>query len=110
MTVRNLTQAPDPDLAWALEDFERQFTYPLGAGHHFRISHGADYPRFFRAIAPDASALRCRQCHPPNAKTPPSNAAKTIGRTRPCRAGKAELRGDISEPIERLCCDSRNIT
>lgn len=56
MTIRIVTQAPEADLAEALEKFERQFTYPLGSGRSFRISHGQDYPRFFRAIAPDSSA------------------------------------------------------
>ena len=37
-------------LASALERFERQFTYPLGPGRSFRISHGDDYVRFFRAM------------------------------------------------------------
>jgi len=56
MTIRILTQAPESDLATALEEFERQFTYPLGSGQSFRISHGPDYPRFFRTIAGDSSA------------------------------------------------------
>jgi hypothetical protein len=56
MTVQILTQAPEPGLAGALERFERGFTYPLGSGLSFSISHGQDYPRFFRAIARDASA------------------------------------------------------
>ena len=34
----------------ALARFEEQFTYPLGPGRTLRISHGDDYPRFFRAI------------------------------------------------------------
>lgn len=37
-------------LATALEEFEQEFTYPLGDGCRFRISHGADYLRFFRAM------------------------------------------------------------
>jgi GNAT superfamily N-acetyltransferase len=45
-----LTAAPGPELAAALARFEEQFTYPLGPGRSFRISHGDDYPRFFRAI------------------------------------------------------------
>jgi hypothetical protein len=65
MTVRAIHLAPPPDLARALERFEEQFTYPLGAGRSFRISHGADYPRFFRSIGEgtcfvdeDAGAVR----------------------------------------------------
>jgi hypothetical protein len=36
-------------LAQALADFEVPFTYPLGPGRFFRISHGEDYTLFFRA-------------------------------------------------------------
>jgi len=41
---------PPPELAAKLAVFEAQFVYPLGAERSFRISHGADYARFFRAI------------------------------------------------------------
>ena len=41
---------PPPSLAQALAEFEREFTYPLGPGRWFRIAHGDDYPRFFRAM------------------------------------------------------------
>jgi hypothetical protein len=37
-------------LADALARFEAAFTYPLGPGWTFRISHGNDYPRFYRAM------------------------------------------------------------
>lgn len=50
MTLHRLEKAPPPALAQALAEFEADFTYPLGAGRTFRISHGDDYPRFFRAI------------------------------------------------------------
>lgn len=50
MILHCLREAPSPELATALEQFEEQFTYPLGAGRSFRISHGEDYPRFFRAM------------------------------------------------------------
>jgi len=50
MNVHHLTTAPPPELAAALTRFEEQFRYPLGLGRFFRISHGEDYPRFFRAI------------------------------------------------------------
>jgi hypothetical protein len=50
MIVHVLQQQPPRELATALERFEQQFTYPLGPGRRFRILHGADYPRFFRAI------------------------------------------------------------
>lgn len=47
--VHTLRSAPPPELTHALAAFEAQFTYPLGPGRTFRISHGDDYPRFFRA-------------------------------------------------------------
>ncbi|HEY1191591.1 MAG TPA: hypothetical protein VGE74_28420 [Gemmata sp.] len=50
MNIHRLTNDPAPELAAALAQFEEQFTYPLGEGRAFRISHGDDYPRFFRAI------------------------------------------------------------
>lgn len=52
MTLHSLRESPGPALARALADFERGFTYPLGPGRWFRISHGEDYPRFFRAMGP----------------------------------------------------------
>lgn len=54
MTVHVLRTAPPPELAQALERFEEQFRYPLGPGRFFRISHGEDYPRFFRAMGEGA--------------------------------------------------------
>ncbi|MGD9783052.1 MAG: hypothetical protein AB7E80_13305 [Hyphomicrobiaceae bacterium] len=50
MTLHHLLDAPTPGLAGALAEFERQFTYPLGPGRTFRISHGDNYTRFFRAM------------------------------------------------------------
>ena len=50
MNVHALETVASPRLARALERFERQFTYPLGSGRSFRISHGDDYVRFFRAV------------------------------------------------------------
>jgi hypothetical protein len=52
MIVHRLSGTPPTELARALAGFERQFTYPLGPGRFFRIAHGDDYPRFFRAIGP----------------------------------------------------------
>jgi hypothetical protein len=52
-----LQDAPDTRLAQALAEFETQFTYPLGPGRAFRISHGDDYPRFFRAMGQAASIV-----------------------------------------------------
>ncbi|MBV9123277.1 MAG: hypothetical protein JO112_07970, partial [Planctomycetes bacterium] len=50
MILHQLAGPPPPELARALAIFERDFTYPLGPGRSFRIDHGQDYPRFFRAI------------------------------------------------------------
>ena len=50
MTVHRLETTPPPDLGLALATFEAQFSYPLGPTSAFRISHGDDYCRFFRAI------------------------------------------------------------
>jgi hypothetical protein len=50
MTVHPFTASPPPELARALDRFEKQFRYPLGPGRFFRIAHGEDYPRFFRAM------------------------------------------------------------
>jgi hypothetical protein len=49
MKVQQLSGPPSTDFAGALAKFEEPFTYPLGAGRCFRISHGADYTLFFRA-------------------------------------------------------------
>lgn len=45
----HVASVPESSVA-ALEEFEREFTYPLGSGCRFRISHGADYLGFFRAM------------------------------------------------------------
>lgn len=55
MNIQVLTDRVEPELALALQTFERQFSYPLGPGLGFRIDHGADYPRFFRAIGDGTS-------------------------------------------------------
>jgi len=56
MTLHVLRDPPPSALARALAQFEQQFTYPLGPGRSFSISHGDDYPRFFRAMG-DAVCL-----------------------------------------------------
>jgi hypothetical protein len=56
MNLHLLTAATPPKLTGALARFEEQFAYPLGPGRSFRVSHGDDYPRFFRAIG-DAACL-----------------------------------------------------
>ena len=52
--MHQLSGPPSPELARKLAAFEEQFTYPLGPGRHFRITHGDDYPRFFRAMGETA--------------------------------------------------------
>ncbi|WP_050028514.1 hypothetical protein [Verrucomicrobium sp. BvORR034] len=37
-------------LELALREFEEQFTYPLGEGESFHVSHGGGYLNFFRAM------------------------------------------------------------
>jgi len=49
MIVEAFHEPPPPDRARALAAFERQFTYPLGPSRSFRIEHGDDYARFYRA-------------------------------------------------------------
>jgi hypothetical protein len=55
-----VTAAPPPELAAELERFERQFAYPLGPGRSFRIDHGPEYPRFFRAMGEAVSLVARR--------------------------------------------------
>jgi len=50
MKLHTLLESPAPELGAALEQFEKQFTYPLGPSASFSISHGRDYTTFFRAI------------------------------------------------------------
>jgi hypothetical protein len=61
MNVHPLTAAPSPELARALDRFEEQFHYPLGPGRFFRIAHGEDYPRFFRAMGEGACFVAERE-------------------------------------------------
>jgi hypothetical protein len=50
MTLHCLQQSPTEWLGAALQRFELQFEYPLGADSTFRISHGRDYLPFFSAM------------------------------------------------------------
>ena len=50
MNLHTLREAPPEWLGAALERFERQFAYPLGADGTFRISHGRTYLPFFAAM------------------------------------------------------------
>lgn len=61
MILTRLTSSiPDSATAAALEQFEREFSYPLGKAGRFRISHGQDYSAFFRAMG-EASLLMARK-------------------------------------------------
>ncbi len=56
MTV-DITSGPcTPAESAALAEFEGAFSYPLGSGQRFRISHGPEYTAFFRALG-DARLL-----------------------------------------------------
>ena len=57
MQIQILTERPEPHLAAALLSFESNFQYPLGPDLTFRISHGDDYGRFFRAMGEGASIV-----------------------------------------------------
>lgn len=61
MRVVSLSEAPGPELSAALEVFEEGFTYPLGPGRWFRISHGQDYARFFRAMGQACCFIAARE-------------------------------------------------
>lgn len=50
MNLHILDQAPPKWLGEALDHFEREFLYPLGASDRFSISHGESYLPFFRAM------------------------------------------------------------
>jgi hypothetical protein len=61
MTVHPLRASASPELARGLDRFEVQFRYPLGPGRFFRIVHGEDYPRFFRAMGEGACFVAERE-------------------------------------------------
>lgn len=48
--IHTLTNSPDATTQQALQDFESEFTYPLGPHQRFGISHGADYTLFARSM------------------------------------------------------------
>lgn len=50
MNIHSFRETPPEWLGLALERFEHQFLYPLGAGETFRISHGRKYLPFFAAM------------------------------------------------------------
>jgi hypothetical protein len=49
MTIVRI-EDPEPGLEQALDEFEKTFTYPLGEGQRFSISHGPRYDNFFRSL------------------------------------------------------------
>ena len=61
MRLYQLPGPPSPALARALEEFESPFTYPLGPGKFFHITHGEDYTLFFRALGDSACFVAERQ-------------------------------------------------
>jgi len=54
MRVCQISGPPSSAQARALAEFEVPFTYPLGAGRFFRITHGEDYTLFFRVLGEQA--------------------------------------------------------
>jgi hypothetical protein len=50
MEIRTFTGSVPPETGAAMEAFEEEFSYPLGDACRFRIRHGRDYLRFFRAM------------------------------------------------------------
>ncbi|MDA9858613.1 hypothetical protein N9D23_10890 [Rubripirellula sp.] len=57
MKIHEIQSQPTTELNAALENFESEFRYPLGTDSWFRISHGDDYTRFFRAIGDPCSFI-----------------------------------------------------
>jgi len=57
MRILTLDAPAAPELAAEIARFEAGFTYPLGPTTRFRISHGDDHTRFFRAIGPACCAV-----------------------------------------------------
>lgn len=54
MNITRISGLPSPTMARALAEFEVPFTYPLGPGRFFRITHGEDYTLFFRTMGEEA--------------------------------------------------------
>ena len=50
MKIHQVSGPPSAPMARALAEFEEPFTYPLGPGESFRITHGEDYTLFFRVL------------------------------------------------------------
>jgi hypothetical protein len=50
MNLHRLQTSPPEWLGIALEEFEREFSYPLGDGVSFHVVHGRQYVAFFQAM------------------------------------------------------------
>ncbi len=50
MTLRQFKTSVPGAIGTAMEEFEKEFTYPLGDSGRFRIVHGHDYLKFFQAM------------------------------------------------------------
>lgn len=50
MKLHRLETSPPEWLGIALEEFEQQFSYPLGQGASFHVVHGRQYVSFFQAM------------------------------------------------------------
>lgn len=57
MRILTLHAPAPPQLAAEIARFETGFTYPLGPTTRFRITHGDDHTRFFRAIGAACCAV-----------------------------------------------------
>ena len=51
---------PPHEICLDLQEFERQFDYPLNAQNRFRIEHSLDYGRFFAAMGDSATIVVAR--------------------------------------------------
>ena len=83
-TIDVYDRCPTPTVANALREFENDFHYPLGRDGWFRISHGSDCTRFFRAMGEARCFVAQRE----------GKVAGVISVARPT------LRGPGSETIE----------
>ena len=89
MNVHALETVDSAPMAGALKRFERQFTYPLGSGRSFRISHGDDYVRFFRAMARRAVSWRSenKECWVCSARPLGPWCSQVVNGVRRCTSG-----------------------
>jgi len=57
MRIQPVESLVAPDLVKAIDSFEKEFSYPLGAANRFRISHGETYSVFFQSIGESQSLI-----------------------------------------------------